>query len=303
VPRVSVIVPARNAEDHLDEALQSVAKQTFRDWEVVVADDASSDRTAEVAMSHERVSLVRIDRAAGPSAARNAAVERSTGELLAFLDADDYWERDYLVEQVALFDRSREAGGTTGIVACNARLLGPSGFLPRTYMDHVGTPDGIDLRKLLSSNPIYTSALTPRTIFDEVGGFCSELTGSEDWDLWLRIVERGYRVVASRRLLAVYRLGPTSLSSNGERMARNERLLFERALQRGRLTPAEARIARRELRKRGALLQIAAADGLSLRTVRALPLLARVAAENPRSWRLLPRLLRRGPSALTTRFE
>jgi glycosyltransferase involved in cell wall biosynthesis len=304
MPRVSVIVPAYNAEEHLEQTLRSVKFQTYHDWEIVVADDASDDGTAELALAHAGVQLVRNDRTVGPAGARNAAVRGSTGGLLAFLDSDDYWARDYLERQVALYDESEAARPGVGIVACDARILGANGFLKHTYVDVVGYPDEISLSRLLVSNPIFVSALTPRAVFDEAGGFCSDLFGTEDHDLWLRILELGYRVVASRRVLAVYRLSPTSISVDLGRMARNERLVYGRALDRGRLPPAAQRIARRELRRRQAVERIASADGISYRrAIRELPLLLRVVAENPQRWTSIPRLLARGTKALSAPFE
>jgi teichuronic acid biosynthesis glycosyltransferase TuaG len=304
MPRISVIIPAYNAEQHLEETLRSVACQTFDDWEIVVGDDGSIDRTGEISLAHEKVELVRRDQTGGTASARNSAVARSNGELLAFLDSDDYWMPKYLERQVALYDESEAAGPGVGVVACNARILAPGGFLARTYMDAVGSPDGISLGRLLTSNPIFVSAVTPRAVFDHAGGFCTDLLAVEDHDLWIRILELGYRVVASRQALAVYRVGATSVSADFARMARNEELVYRRALDRGRLPPAETRIARRELRRRQAIGRITGAEGVSYwKALRAFPLLLRVAAENPRRWRSLPRLLSRGTKAFSTRFE
>ena len=126
MPRVSVIIPAYNAERHLADALRSVEAQTYGDWEVVVADDASSDATAAIAESFPRIALVRSATNVGPAGARNLAIEQSGGELLALLDSDDTWLPNYLEEQVCLYDESRDA--KVGIVACNARILGADGL-------------------------------------------------------------------------------------------------------------------------------------------------------------------------------
>src|SRR4051812_49192629 len=100
MPRVSIIIPAFNAEEHIDETLGSVCHQTYDDWEIVVCDDCSTDGTAERARSFgDCLTLVRTEANAGPSAARNLAIEHSSGELLAFLDADDYWLPTYLERQ------------------------------------------------------------------------------------------------------------------------------------------------------------------------------------------------------------
>ena len=285
MPRVSVIVPAFNSEAHLAEALRSVEAQTYADWEVVVADDASTDGTAAIGAQFERVTTVSRPANAGPAAARNLAIEHSAGELLAFLDADDYWLPNFLEQQVGLFDAEQAGGRDVGIVACNARFLTDDGFLPRTFMEMFEFPERMTPEHLLRYNPIYVSAVSPRAVVDSAGGFCPEIFGAEDRDLWLRIVELGYRVVANPAPLAVYRVTPQSVSTNPASMARAVQLVYRRALARGKLTRREQRIARRELRLQVAVERIASSDGKSSAArLRDLPLLALVAAEHPKRW-------------------
>jgi glycosyltransferase involved in cell wall biosynthesis len=296
LPRVSVIIPAFNAEAYLGEALRSVHSQTYRDWEVVIGDDESTDGTVAVARGFdERVTVVTNRPNAGPATARNLAIAHASGELLAFLDADDYWERDFLKEQVGLFDNEQARLGKIGIVASNARVLAGDRFLPRTYTELFGFPDEVAPSRLLTSNPIFVSALSPRAVVEEVGGFCPEIFGAEDRDLWLRIVELGYRVVANRSPLAVYRVTPDSVSSNPASMARAAQIFYRRALERGNLNAHERRIARRELRLQRAVERVASANGVSYRRVlRALPLLVLVAAEHPKRWPAYLRMLAGG---------
>jgi glycosyltransferase involved in cell wall biosynthesis len=304
VPRVSVIIPAFNAESHLGDALRSVVGQTYNDWEVVVGDDCSTDATGAIARDFgPSFTVVRTPRNSGPAAARNLAVAHSRGELLALLDADDFWRSDYLEHQVALFDRSGGVEAGAGIVACNARVLGPNGFLPGTYMDYVGFPNELSLAQLLASNPIFVSALVPRAIVDNAGGFCAEIFGTEDHDLWVRIVELGYRVVATREPLAVYRLAAGSVSSSPRSMSRASQAVYRRALERGRLGPRERRIARRELRRHRLVERITSSDGLSYRgVIRSLPSLLLFLAEDPTSWRRLARGGLRGRRGMSPFF-
>ena len=249
MPRVSVIVPAYNAERHIAETLRSVERQRYGDWEVVVADDGSSDRTAAIVESFApRVRLVRGAGNAGPAPARNLAIEHSSGELLAFLDADDLWLPEYLEHQVRLYDEHRARGERVGVVACDAHLLGPGGLMPETHADRAGFIAQPTVTDLLEANPIFISALSPRVVVDEVGRFSPETFGSEDHDLWLRIVERGYRVVTTRRPLAIYRLGAESVSANLIGMARTNQATLRRALERGQLDARQRRLARRNLR-------------------------------------------------------
>src|SRR4051794_5959509 len=117
MPRVSVIIPAFNAERYLADALRSVRTQTYADWEVVVGDDGSTDRTVEIAAGFgERVKIVGAEKNAGPAAARNRAVAQASGELLALLDADDLWLPEFLEHQVTLFDETQGRYGDVGLV-------------------------------------------------------------------------------------------------------------------------------------------------------------------------------------------
>jgi teichuronic acid biosynthesis glycosyltransferase TuaG len=268
----------------------------------VVADDCSTDRTSEIARSYgDRIKLVSNSKNSGPATARNTAIAHSSGELLTLLDADDYWLPEYLEQQVGLFDSAGGLNGRVGIVTCNARMLGPDGFLPGTYMDFVRFPPEVTLTRLLQANPIFGGALSPRTVVDEAGGFCPEIFGAEDHDLWVRIVELGYRVVATRESLVVYRMQPVSVSGDPSSMARASQAVYRRALERGNLSASDRRVARRVLRRQRAIEQIASADGVSYRrALRALPLLLLVAAEHPRGWGALPRMLRRGRKALSS---
>lgn len=283
-----MIVPARDAASTLGETLASVAAQTYRDWEVVVADDGSTDATAAIAEAVAGVRVVRTPGGLGPAGARNAALEQATGELMALLDADDLWAPELLAEQIALYDRERTRPPEVGIVCCDARLLTGDGLLEETYGQRFGTPTGIDVTGLLQANPIFAGgAVVPMTLVRELGGFDPATWGSEDHDLWLRILERGRRLVYNPRPLAVYRLREGSVSADLAGMARTNQTTYRNALARGALTPAQRRIAARELRLHEAveLLALARAGRSPRELLRALPALARVVADNPQRWR------------------
>jgi glycosyltransferase involved in cell wall biosynthesis len=301
MPRVSVIIPAFNAEEHLEEALRSVRSQTYDDWEIVVCDDCSTDATAELALAFgDRLTLVRTETNSGPAVARNLAIAHSSGELLTLLDADDYLLPAYLERQVSLYDSYKTERGSVGIVACNAAVLRADGLRAETYMDIVRCPREVTLLRLLQANLISPGALVPRRAVDEVGGFCPELSRTQDFDLWIRIVETGYRVVATREVLAVHRIRPESWSSDLGLAAHYSQMTYRRALERGNLTRRERRVARRELRRRRLIERVASGHCLSYRrTLRALPLVLLVVAEHPHRWRSLPRVLARGRNAIS----
>lgn len=290
MPRVSVIVPAHDSAAWIDETLASVAAQTYGDWELIVADDASSDDTAERASRHAAgVKVVRSESNLGPAGARNLALQHASGELVAFLDADDLWLPGYLECQVARFDaEAARPGPAVGLVACDARLRGPDGDLPGTYLGQFRRAVApLTLERVLARNCIYVSTLVPAEVGAEVGWFAPELFGTEDHDLWVRILETGRRAVLNDDVLAVYRKGAGSVSSNIARQGANNQKTYRRALDRGRLTRRQARVARRELRYNRAMEAMAAAwfDRSPGRAVRSLPNMVWVALTRPDHWR------------------
>jgi glycosyltransferase involved in cell wall biosynthesis len=296
-PRVSVIVPAYNAAGHIGEALESVHAQTVSDWEIVVCDDGSSDDTAAVASSFgERVRLVQNKRNQGLAAARNAAIEHARGSVLALLDADDVWLPEYLERQLQLLDRAAEPR-TVGIVSCNAFLRDERGRLPGTYADRFGYAERVDLERLLDISPIFISALIPRAALEDVGPFATDLRSCEDLDLWIRLVEAGYRVICTHEPLAVYRLSAGQLSAQPARMAQARQAVYRRAIARGGLTVEQRRAAERAIRREQAIETVAllAAGVRARRLPRTRPSelarLVRVVAENPTRWRRWAALL------------
>ena len=288
MPRVSVIVPAHDAEGFIEATLASVRAQTFTDWEAIVADDASQDATAArvEAIDDPRIRVVRTEQNLGPAGARNLAARESTGELIALLDADDAWLPEYLEKQVARWEPG------VGVVACDAYLVRDGERLPRTYLQRLPEPPGhpITVERLLRGNPVYVSALFPRALAEQVGWFDEGLFGTEDADLWLRIAETGARIVLNDEPLALYTVAEGSVSSNLGRMGHNMQLLYERALARGNLNAAQRRIAQRQLRYYRAMEAVAARDGLVAKA----PLLARVVLTNPGRWGGWLRALRAG---------
>jgi glycosyltransferase involved in cell wall biosynthesis len=111
-PLVSVIVPVRDMEQYLGEALRSVLAQTYRPLELIVIDDGSRDGSARVARSFPEVNLLEQENR-GVAAARNRGIEQSRGELVAFLDADDVWEPEKIALQVAWLRERPEIGYVT----------------------------------------------------------------------------------------------------------------------------------------------------------------------------------------------
>ena len=290
---MSILIAAHNATGHLGETLDSIVAQSNVDWEAIVADDASTDQTFALAAGHHpQIRAVRSERNLGVAGARNLALAQARGELIALLDHDDLWLPEYLDHQLACYDAALARGENVGIVSCDAYELGQEGRRPRTYSERAGWVDEVTLTSLLRRNTIFASAIAPRAVVEQMGGFSTDCNGTDDFDLWLRIVESGRTVVAAREPLAVYRVHDAATSADVAGMARAIQAAYARALDRGALNWRQRLIARRELRLQQFVETweaIASSRGLTgsvpaRSIVRAVPLGARVIFERPQRW-------------------
>ena len=209
--RVSVVIPSYNAEGFLDEALRSVLEQTRAADEIVVVDDASSDRTVEIAQTFSpRVRVMVNSTNAGPGVRRNQGAHDTNGDVLAFLDADDRWDAHHLEEMIELLDRYPDAG----FAFSRVRLMGArSGVWPESTM--CSDQPRYLVMDLLRGNRIHcSSALVRRAAFEGIGGFDESArfyrgrrVQAEDYDFFLRL-SRKWRSVGSENPTADYRWHP-----------------------------------------------------------------------------------------------
>jgi glycosyltransferase involved in cell wall biosynthesis len=188
-PLVSVIIPAYNAERYIARTLESVLSQTYKNIEVLVTNDGSTDQTVEIVESFaEKDSRTRIlhQPNLGPSAARNCGIQSSKGEFIAFIDADDVWHKEKTQAQVECFQRS---GPSVGLVYSWSMIIDESGN-PLTGIAHQYC--GNVLGELIYSNFVGngSSPMIRRSCLKEIGCFNVDLRGPEDWDMYLRIAER-----------------------------------------------------------------------------------------------------------------
>ena len=188
--KVSVIIATYNREDLVARAINSVLKQSFRDYEIIVVDDGSTDGTKEKMgkILSEKVRYLRQDNA-GPGAARDFGISNAKGEYIAILDSDDYWiDNNKLQKQVGFLNDNPDyvlAGGNMTVVsdldekiAENRKIL---------------LKDGEIREMILIENPFAHSTIVYRkSAFTKVGGYGKNEHGfSEDWNLWLKFGKIG----------------------------------------------------------------------------------------------------------------
>lgn len=212
--KVSVIIPVFNGEKYIAMALESVFSQTYQNYEVIVIDDGSTDRTEEVIASFSgKLKLIRQPNS-GPACARNKGVENSIGELVAFLDHDDVWLPDKLHLQVKCLEQNK----LVSLVYSDFGTFNDQGIIEESASQTRGLfmPSGYIFPYLFFDPICWTSTvLVKRSCLDEIGAFDEDenIHMAEDYDLWLRLSKK-FEFHYINKVTAMYRQSPNSLSRN-----------------------------------------------------------------------------------------
>lgn len=254
IPTFSVIVPVYNAFDTLEATVTSVLDQSDNDWELILIDDGSTDRSLslmlQLAAKDERVRAISQFNA-GPSAARNLGAQIARGEFLAFLDADDLWSADKLAAHRKFHD------SYLGVDASFAQIefletAAAGGPTVRTLST---VPNGLlRLTQIVGENPVCTTSnLVVRAgTFAELGGFSVGMDFAEDQEFVARYVDQGFLIMGIDQRLVSYRMMETGLSADLTAMLHGWRALASNYAQRMDVQAMEAvyfrYLARRALR-------------------------------------------------------
>jgi GT2 family glycosyltransferase len=217
---VSIIIPAYGTAAYISQALDSVFAQSYGNYEVIVINDGSPDSLLlekAIAPYRSRITyLVQHNR--GPSAARNAGIERAKGEYVAILDSDDYWHPDYLASQLEVID----SDPAIDVVFSDALRVTADGKNERRFSDECPVRGELSFSRLLGSQThVYGGVTARRDSLVRAGLYDENLRSGEDFDLWLRMLKQGRRIEYNPRVLAYYRVRPGSATSSAVPLARN----------------------------------------------------------------------------------
>jgi glycosyltransferase involved in cell wall biosynthesis len=210
-PKVSIIIPAYNAEAYVKEAVDSALAQTYKNREVIVVDDGSTDGTKKVLEPYiarkEIIYILQSNK--GLAGARNTGTRAAKGEYIALLDSDDIFLPEKVAEQVAALEsRPDFAVCYCGLIHFTDPPAGRAGSEPKRFYHHrFYYPSGDIFEPLLRRqfvNPL--SVLARREVFEKYGYFDEALRRSEDWDLWLRWAHAGVKFYYLDKILAEYRM-------------------------------------------------------------------------------------------------
>ncbi|MDO8875796.1 MAG: glycosyltransferase family A protein, partial [Pseudolabrys sp.] len=204
VPAVSIVVPCYNGGRFIPQLLESLTRQTLRDFDILIVDDGSTDEATRQTLDglDPAIRVIRQPNK-GLSAARNAGIAAARADLVFTLDCDDMIEPPFLGEALALL---RAAPGDVAYVLCHKRLSGAaSGFLER----HFNRFD------LLFANPIPSAVLLRKTAWQAAGGYDETMRdGYEDWEFYLRLMLCGYRGITIRKPYVIYHVSSAGMLFN-----------------------------------------------------------------------------------------
>jgi glycosyltransferase involved in cell wall biosynthesis len=225
-PSFSVIIAAYQAAETVGEAVASALEQTLAPHEVIVCDDGSTDDIeGALAPYGGRVTLTRLERNSGLSAARNAAIRIASGDFITILDADDVYLPGRL-EALAEFASVRP---DLAILTTDAYLDLDGTTLRRAYDESWPFEVADQRRAILERNFILGLVAVRRSIVLDVGGYDESFRSAEDWDLWLRLIFAGFGAGLVFEPLARYRLNSESLSTFRANLRRHEVMVLEKA--------------------------------------------------------------------------
>lgn len=221
--KISTVIPAYNAEKYLAQAIESVLAQSLPADEIIVANDGSTDGTADVARSFAAVRYV-CQKNQGPPAARNLGLAHSTGQLIAFLDADDLWPTHKLAEQSAYLQAHPEMGCVVGRWQnfLQQGIDRPS-WMPERFLGSDAVILGLQ------------ASLIHRRVFDAVGPFNTDFRISDDLEWFVRVREAGIPIGFQDAIMVHRRIHDSNISENQAAVARATLRIVKAHLDRQRL--------------------------------------------------------------------
>ncbi len=213
MPLVSVIMPTYNRAHTIQRAIKSILNQTYKDFEIIIVDDASTDSTPEVIrnINDKRIRYLRHEKNKGAPAARNTGIRAACGEFIAFQDSDDEWLTEKLEKQIKIF---QSASPEVGIVYSGFwRIVeGTKTYFP---LRRLKRKEGNLLEQLLAGNFINTPCMLVRkSCFKKAGLFDEAFPCGQDWELSIRLARDFYFSFVDEPLVLGYR-GPDGIGAKG----------------------------------------------------------------------------------------
>lgn len=223
-PRVSVIIPVYNGDRYIVQAVKSVLSQTYKNWEIIIVDDGSTDNTRQLLEPYLNTIQYVYQENQGAAGARNRACQLAKGEFLAFLDSDDLFLPDKLAKQIAYFD----ANPALDMVQTGWFIMDETGENISEVKPWQQAPK-LDLTSFILYKCVRPSAMMlRREWWESLGGFDGQLPPTEDLDFALRLCLKGCQAVWLEEILTGYRQHSSNLMSKGFIVMKNTEILMEK---------------------------------------------------------------------------
>ena len=197
-PLVTSIIPAFNREKYIAEAIESVLNQTYRNIEIIVIDDGSTDNTPRILSSYNGKIKYFLQPNSGASAARNSGISKASGDFISFLDSDDLWEKNKISLQMECFENNPGID----ICLCNTKI-----FSEKKITD-------FDQKYIIATPYHLCSILIKKDVLKRVGYFKTNLKSGEDTDFFLRIKEMGIPLKILQDKLVYIRIHANNLTKD-----------------------------------------------------------------------------------------
>lgn len=227
MPKISVVMPAYNAEKYITEAIESILNQSFRDFEFIILNDCSTDATESIILSYgdARIVYVKNEENLGVARTLNKGLAIAKGEYIARMDADDVSLPQRLERQAAFL----EENPAVAVLGCNVETFDETGSL---YTGWSATdPKQMHIDLLFSCGLAHPSVMMRREVIDALGGYDPAFEGLEDYELWCRVTQ-SHQVTTLPEVLFCYRVHSGQVTKNpSEKYLSRLRSLKEKQLQ------------------------------------------------------------------------
>lgn len=219
---VSIIIPVYNAEKYIAETIENIKKQTYKNYEIILINDASTDKSVEIIKKYlsETVKLIQLKENCGPAIARNRGIQEAKGRYICFQDADDLWHEQKLEKQLRFMEEKNCAFSYTAFDFTNEAGIRKG--------KNVNVPPILEYKEALKNIKIITFTVMFDTTKISKQQIYMPNVKSEDIATWWAILKKGYIAYGLNEVLAYYRRGHKTLSSNKLIWQRNRWNLYRK---------------------------------------------------------------------------
>ncbi len=204
--KVSIIIPMHNSSKHIEECIDSVLNQTYENIELVIVDDKSSDNSIELVekICDDRIKIIKLSQNVGAAQARNTGIDYATGDYICFLDSDDFWNLEKIEKQVNFIEENNYSFIYSGYA-----------YFRNNKITTAHVPNSINYEAALKNTTIFTSTVmfNMRKLKKE-DIYMPNIKRGQDTATWWKVLKKGITAYGIDEVLAFYRVGEKSLSSN-----------------------------------------------------------------------------------------